>query len=62
MPNIFDSDTFYNVANSLTSTALSMYSIRSIDDVHNLDINGMFDTIQDRLDAGWVADENVALV
>ena len=62
MPNIFDSQTFYSVANSLTSTALSMYNIRTIDDVHALDIDGMFDTIQDRIDAGWIAEEYIPLV
>lgn len=62
MPNIFDSQTFYSVANSLTSTALSMYNIRSINDVYALDIDGMFDAIQDRIDAGWIAEENIPLV
>ena len=62
MPNILDAETFYSVAGSLTSTTLSMYNIRSINDVYNLDIDGMFNTIQYQLDNGWVEEENIPLV
>lgn len=62
MPNILDPDTFYNIAQSLTSTALAMYNIRSVEDVHNLNVDSMFDNIQDRLDNDWLDESIVPLV
>jgi hypothetical protein len=62
MPNILDADTYYKMVSSLVSTSLSMYSIRSIEDVRKLNIDGMFDTIQTQLDSGWITEENTPLV
>ena len=62
MPNITDGNTFYKVVDSLTSTVLTMYKIRSLRDVENLSIQGIFDQIQDRLDQGWIDEQNELLV
>lgn len=61
MPNILDGNMFYQVVDSLTSTALAMYKIRSQQDVSNLNLNGIFDSIQDRLDNEWIDPEYTAL-
>lgn len=62
MPNILDADTYYNVVSSLVSTALTMYNIRSIEDVRNLNVDGMFESIQEQLESGWITEENIPLV
>lgn len=62
MPNILDADTYYKMVSSLVSTSLSIYNIRSIEDVRKLNIDGMFDTIQTQLDSGWITEENAPLV
>lgn len=61
MPSILDSDTYYNIVDALTSTALATFNIRTRDDVRNLKLNEIFDNIQDFLDNGWIAEENVLL-
>ena len=61
MPSILDSDTYYNIVDALTSTALATFNIRTRDDVRNLKLNEIFDNIQDFLDNGWIAEENVPL-
>lgn len=62
IPNITDGNTFYKVVDSLTSTVLSMYQIRSLQDVERLSIQGIFDQIQEKLDDGWITEENIPLV
>ena len=61
MPSILDSDTYYNIVDALTSTALATFNIRTREDVRNLKLNEIFDNIQDFLDNGWIAEENVLL-
>lgn len=61
MPSILDSDTYYNIVEALTSTALATFNIRTREDVRNLKLNEVFDNIQDFLDNGWIAEENVLL-
>lgn len=62
MPNIVDGNTFYKVVDSLTSTILTMYKIRNLNDVRNLSIQGIFDQIQERLDQNWIDENNIPLV
>ena len=57
IPSILDGNQFYKIVNSLTSTALAMYDIRSADDVERLDINSIFQAIQDRSDMGWFGED-----
>lgn len=61
MPNILDGNMFYQVVDSLTSTSLAMYKIRSQQDISNLNLNSLFDSIQDRLDNEWIDSEYIAL-
>ena len=62
MPNITDGNTFYKVVDSLTSTVLTMYNIRNLDDVSKLSIHGIFEQLQERLDQGWIDEVNEPLV
>lgn len=62
LPNILDGNTFYKIVDSLTSTVLTMYKIRSLNDVRNLSIRGIFDQIQERLDQGWIDENNIPIV
>lgn len=58
IPHITDSSTFYRIIDSLTSTALAVYGIRSYEDVKKLNVNSIFDQIQDNLDMGWIEEAN----
>lgn len=62
MPNILDSNVFYKIVDSLVSTALATYNIRSAEDVANLDINSIFGIMQEQLNQGWISEENIELV
>lgn len=57
LPHITDPDIFYKVVNSLTTGALATFNIRTIDDVHNLRINTLFDALQTNIDLGWIGEE-----
>nr|DAF01092.1 MAG TPA: hypothetical protein [Caudoviricetes sp.] len=46
LPHITDPDVFYHAINSLTSGALSIFNIRTIEDVHNLNTSLLFDRLQ----------------
>ena len=57
LPHITDPDIFYHAVNSLTSGALTIFNIRTIDDVHNLNTSALFDMLQQNIDFGWISDE-----
>lgn len=57
LPHITDPDMFYKAVNSLTTGALATFNIRTIDDVHNLRINTLFDALQTNIDLGWISEE-----
>lgn len=59
LPHITDPDVFYHAVNSLTSGALSIFNIRTIEDVHNLNTSLLFDRLQQNIDFGWISDEYV---
>lgn len=55
-PHITNASTMYNIIESLSSTALATLNIRSMDDIKNLKLAGVFDTIQYNYDAGLYDD------
>ena len=59
LPHITDPDIFYHAVNSLTSGALSIFNIRTIEDVHNLNTSLLFDRLQQNIDFGWIQDAYV---
>lgn len=62
VPNITDSNTFYKVVDSLTSSALAVYGIKSYEDVKKLNVDSIFDQIQDNFDMGWIDEANEGIV
>lgn len=61
IPHITDSSTFYKIVDSLTSTALAVYGIKSYEDIKRLNVNSIFEQIQDNIDLGWIEEANVPL-
>lgn len=55
-PHITNASTMYNIIESLSSTALATLNIRSMDDIKNLKLAGVFDTVQYNYDAGLYDD------
>lgn len=55
-PHITNASTMYNIIESLSSTALATLNIRSMDDIKNLKLAGVFETIQYNYDAGLYDD------
>lgn len=55
-PHITNASTMYNIIESLSSTALATLNIRSMEDIKNLKLAGVFDTIQYNYDAGLYDD------
>lgn len=46
MPHIANANTLYNIVETLSNTALSILNIRSMEDIQNLKLDGVFDNIQ----------------
>lgn len=52
VPHITNASTMYNIIESLSSTALSILNIRSMEDIQRLSLSEVFDTIQYMYDSG----------
>lgn len=52
VPHITNASTMYNIIESLSSTALSILNIRSMEDIKNISLSSVFDTIQYMYDSG----------
>lgn len=52
IPNINSSKSFYDIVESLGSTALAMLNIQTIDDIKNINIKNVFDSIENMYNAG----------
>lgn len=57
IPHITNANTLYNITESLGSTALAILDIKSMDDIKNLSLDDVFNTIQSMYDLGEY-DEN----
>lgn len=62
MPNIPDDTTFYQIVDSLMSTSLAIFNIRKIEDVHNLNLDQLFNNMEMQLDNGLIEEENEGVV
>ncbi len=51
-PHITNANTLYNIVESLSSTALAILDIKSMDDIRKLSLDDVFDTIQAMYDFG----------
>ena len=52
IPHITNANTLYNITESLGSTALAILDIKSMDDIKNLSLDDVFNTIQGMYDLG----------
>lgn len=64
MPSIINPDVFYDILDSLTSTLLSVFNIRSASDISKLttDLDYLPQIIQGNLDMGLTPEENEQLI
>lgn len=62
IPNIYDGDTFYNIVRSLTGSALSYMKVRTQRDLQKgLNINQLFDSIEELYNNDMISEENKSL-
>ena len=59
IPHITNANTLYNIVESLSSTALAILDIKSMDDIKNLSLDDVFNNIQTMYDFGAYDDNEV---